>query len=110
MLTPSGNCSRWQTKIVPVQDYLRSRWTMASVRAARVHATKMAAQEQLSHQFSGEPSLTDRISATSALHLDRAGENVAMAANPDQAHEALMARRPIATTCSARNSTSRELA
>jgi len=61
------------------------------VRAARVHATKMAAQEQLSHQFTGEPSLTDRISATSALHLDRAGENVAMAANPVQAHEALMA-------------------
>jgi len=62
--------------------------------AARVHAAKMAAQQQLSHQFSGEPSLTDRISATSALHLDRAGENVAMAANPDQAHAALMASPP----------------
>jgi len=64
------------------------------VRAARVHASRMAAQDQLSHQFSGEPSLTDRISATSALHLDRAGENVAFAANADQAHVALMASPP----------------
>jgi uncharacterized protein YkwD len=64
------------------------------VRAARVHATKMAAQQQLSHQFSGEPSLTDRISAASTLHLDRAGENVAMAGSADQAHEALMASPP----------------
>jgi hypothetical protein len=64
------------------------------VRAARIHATKMAAQEQLSHQFSGEPSLTDRISATSPLHLERAGENVASAFNAGQAHEALMASPP----------------
>jgi len=64
------------------------------VRAGRVHASKMATQEQLSHQFSGEPSLTDRISATSALHLARAGENVASAFNPGQAHEALMAWPP----------------
>ncbi len=64
------------------------------VRAARAHAVKMAAQEQLSHQFSGEPSLTDRISANSKLHLDREGENVASAPDPEDAHRALMASPP----------------
>ena len=61
------------------------------VRAARQHATQMAALDQLSHQFSGEPSLTQRISAVSNLHLDREGENVAMAPDATGAHHALMA-------------------
>lgn len=64
------------------------------VRAARAHAAEMAAQNQLSHQFSGEPSLTDRIAAVSSLHLERAGENVATAPTVDQAHNALMASPP----------------
>src|SRR5579863_6433009 len=64
------------------------------VRAARAHAAEMAAQNQLSHQFSGEPSLPQRLAATSALRLDREGENVAMAPNPDQAHQALMSSPP----------------
>ena len=64
------------------------------VRAARAHAAKMAAQEQLSHQFSGEAALSDRISANSTLHLDREGENVASAPNPEDAHRALMASPP----------------
>jgi uncharacterized protein YkwD len=60
------------------------------VRAARVHAAKMASQHQLSHQFSGEPSLTERISASATLHLSRAGENVAMATTPEDAHDNLL--------------------
>lgn len=64
------------------------------VRAARAHATQMAALGQLSHQFSGEPSLTERISANTTLHLEHAGENVASAADADGAHEALMASPP----------------
>src|SRR5258708_962620 len=64
------------------------------VRAARAHAVEMAAQNQLSHQFSGEPSLPQRLSASSSLHLEREGENVAMAPNPDQAHQALMSSPP----------------
>ena len=64
------------------------------VRAARAHAAEMASQNQLSHQFSGEPSLSQRIAATSSLHLNRAGENVAMAATTDNAHEALMSSPP----------------
>jgi uncharacterized protein YkwD len=64
------------------------------LRAARAHAAEMATQNQLSHRFSGEPSLTERISASSALHLSRAGENVAVAATADDAHRALMASAP----------------
>jgi uncharacterized protein YkwD len=64
------------------------------VRAARAHAAEMASERQLSHQFSGEPGLNQRIAAASKVHLDRAGENVAVAATPDQAHTALMASPP----------------
>jgi len=64
------------------------------VRAARAHAAEMASQNQLSHQFSGEPSLPQRLAASSTLRLEREGENVAMAANPDQAHQALMSSPP----------------
>ena len=64
------------------------------VRAARAHAAEMAAQNQLSHQFSGEPSLPQRLAANSPLHLEREGENVAVAPNPDQAHQALMSSPP----------------
>jgi uncharacterized protein YkwD len=64
------------------------------VRAARAHAAEMASQNQLSHQFSGERSLPQRLAASSPLHLEREGENVAMAANPDQAHQALMSSPP----------------
>jgi uncharacterized protein YkwD len=64
------------------------------VRAARAHAAEMASQNQLSHQFSGEPSLPQRLAASSTLRLEREGENVAMAANPDQAHQGLMSSPP----------------
>lgn len=64
------------------------------VRAARAHAAAMAAQKHISHQFSGEPSPSDRIAALSTLHLERTGENVAVAPNVEEAHEALMESRP----------------
>ena len=64
------------------------------VRAARAHAAEMAVQKSISHQFPGEPSLIDRIAAVSDLHLERVGENVAVASNADDAHEALMASPP----------------
>jgi len=64
------------------------------VRAARAHAAQMAAQKQLSHQFSGEPALPQRISANSTLHLQRAGENVAVATTAEDAHQALMSSPP----------------
>jgi uncharacterized protein YkwD len=64
------------------------------VRAARAHAAEMASQNQLSHQFSGEPSLPQRLAASSTLRLEREGENVAVASNPDDAHQALMSSPP----------------
>jgi uncharacterized protein YkwD len=64
------------------------------VQAARAHAVEMASKNQISHQFSGEPPLAQRISANSALHLDREGENVAVATTADDAHRALMASPP----------------
>jgi uncharacterized protein YkwD len=64
------------------------------VKAARAHAAEMASRKELSHQLSGEPSLMQRISANSALHLDREGENVALATTADDAHQALMASPP----------------
>ncbi len=62
--------------------------------AARGHAVEMAAQQQLSHQFAGEPSLTQRLAANCTLHLDQAGENVAYAGNADQAQQSLMHSPP----------------
>lgn len=62
--------------------------------AARTHADAMAAKEQISHQFSGEPSLTQRLAADSTLHLDHAGENVAVSETVDQAQRALMNSPP----------------
>ena len=68
-----ANQARAQAGIAPLQmdDGL--------IQAARAHAAGMAAQQQLSHQFAGEPSLAQRLAANSALHLDQAGENVAYA-------------------------------
>lgn len=64
------------------------------IQAARVHAQAMAEQQQLSHQFEGEPSLPRRLSAASPLHLDHAGENVALNRSADGAHQSLMHSPP----------------
>jgi uncharacterized protein YkwD len=64
------------------------------VEAARTHAAKMASENRLAHQFSGEPSPTERISATSTLHLARTAENVALATTAEDAHHALMSSPP----------------
>ena len=70
--------------------------------AARVHARRMVESERLDHQFSGEPSLLERVAQVSALtgplntslKIDRAGENVAYAPCAPDAHEALMRSPP----------------
>jgi uncharacterized protein YkwD len=64
------------------------------IQAAREHAAAMAAQQHLSHQFSGEASVQQRLTAATSLHIDRAGENVAYAATVDQAHDNLMHSPP----------------
>jgi uncharacterized protein YkwD len=62
--------------------------------AAREHAAAMAAQQKLSHQLAGEPSLVHRLAANSKTHLDQTGENVALAASVDQAQDSLMHSPP----------------
>lgn len=62
--------------------------------AARAHADSMAHAHQLSHQLQGEPSLTSRLAATTALHMDRAGENVAYDSSVADAHQRLMMSPP----------------
>src|SRR5580700_6234026 len=59
-------------------------------RAARAHAVQMAGQQQLSHQFTGEPAFELRLADNCTLHLDQAGENVAYAGGVDQVQQGLM--------------------
>jgi len=83
-----ANQARAQAGVAPLQ------LNQALSQAAGAHAAEMAAQQQLSHQFSGEPSLWQRLTANASLRLDRAGENVAFAPTVEQAHEALMHSAP----------------
>ena len=68
-------------------------WNEQAADAARVHAKLMAAKEALSHQFSGEPALRERLGAT-GLRFDSAAENVADASSAEESHEALMNSPP----------------
>jgi uncharacterized protein YkwD len=83
-----ANQARAQVGLVPLQadEGLKN--------AARTHASEMAAQRQLSHQFAGETALPERLAKDSDLHLDRAGENVAYAGSAEQAQDTLMHSPP----------------
>jgi len=59
-------------------------------RAARKHSGLMAAQNQLSHELPGEPSLPQRLAAMSTLRLSAEGENVGFAASAAQVHQGFM--------------------
>jgi hypothetical protein len=83
-----ANDARAQAGLAPLQA------DAGLTEAARAHAQLMAEQGRLSHQFSGEPSLLQRITAESDLHMDRSGENVAYAANVQQAQDTLMHSPP----------------
>lgn len=63
-------------------------------RAARAHAEVMFAARQLSHQFDGEPSLTQRVAAATSTKLDQEGENVALDFDAARGHEHLMQSPP----------------
>jgi uncharacterized protein YkwD len=62
--------------------------------AARTHAQAMLDARQLSHQFEGEPSLPQRLAATTDLQLDQEGENVALDYDPEHGHQHLMLSPP----------------
>ncbi len=63
-------------------------------RAARLHAERMVAERQLSHRFEGEPSLPQRLAATTRTQLDQEGENVAFDFDAAQGHQHLMQSPP----------------
>jgi len=58
--------------------------------AAREHAVVMAQRRELSHQFPGEPELSQRLAANCSLYLVEEAENVASAESADRAHDGLM--------------------
>jgi uncharacterized protein YkwD len=62
--------------------------------AARIHAQAMFDQRQLSHQFTGEPSLPQRLAAATKLQLDQEGENVALDYDAPGAEQHLMQSPP----------------
>jgi uncharacterized protein YkwD len=59
------------------------------VQAARAHTQEMAARNNLSHQFSGEPDLRHRI-AQSKLRIKRVAENVGYGSNIELTHRGFM--------------------
>jgi uncharacterized protein YkwD len=83
-----ANRSRQQAGAPPLQ------MDSGLTRAARVHAQAMLQARELSHQFNGEPSLPQRLAATTALQLDQEGENVALDIDPAQAEQHLMLSPP----------------
>jgi uncharacterized protein YkwD len=62
--------------------------------AAVIHAQAMVDARELSHQFSGEPSLPQRLADATSLQLDQEGENVALDYDADHGHEHLMHSPP----------------
>jgi uncharacterized protein YkwD len=82
-----ANQARKDAGVEPLQ------WNEQAAEAARAHARLLAQNQALSHQFSGEPALRERLGAT-GLRFDAAAENVADAESADEAHEALMNSPP----------------
>ncbi len=64
-------------------------WDYVLAEVARDHLIKMVQHKQLSHQFPGEPPLSDRIAATS-LRFNSASESVAAPSTVESAHQGLM--------------------
>jgi uncharacterized protein YkwD len=64
-------------------------WNDRLAQAALAHSRLLAENQDLSHQFPGEPPLQERVGATS-LRFNSVAENVAEAPEVDVAHKALM--------------------
>ncbi|HEV7552997.1 MAG TPA: CAP domain-containing protein [Candidatus Angelobacter sp.] len=64
-------------------------WNDRLAEAALAHSRLLAENRDLSHQFSGEPILQERVGAT-RLRFNSVAENVAAAPDVDTAHTALM--------------------
>ena len=88
LLLELANQARTQANIPPL--VLDSGLT----HAARTHAEAMLAARQLSHQFDGEPSLSQRLAAATRIQLDQEGENVALDFDAANGHQHLMQSPP----------------
>src|ERR1051326_8162633 len=64
-------------------------WNELAAEAARRHAALLAENATLSHQFTGEPSLAERLGAA-GVRFTRAGENIARTEHIEDIHPALM--------------------
>jgi len=64
-------------------------WNERVADAARVHAAALSQNKELSHQFTGEPSLTERLGAA-GIRFTRAAENVAKTEYVEDVHLSLM--------------------
>lgn len=82
-LVQLANQARAQAGTGPLQ------WDAALASAARQHCLLMVQEGALSHQFAGEPDLSVRAQATGA-HFSLIEENVAVAPNPAEIHDAWM--------------------
>src|SRR5580700_4733657 len=67
----------------------RLAWDPALAAAALYHCRRMAAEGQISHQYNGEPDLSER-AAQSGAHFSMIEENVAYGPSPDSIHEQWM--------------------
>jgi uncharacterized protein YkwD len=77
------NKERAAQGIAPLQ------WDEALAAAARLHAQRMAQQNQLSHQLPGEPAVQDRATQAGA-RFSLIAENIAVAPTPNVIHTAWM--------------------
>src|SRR3954469_10938069 len=82
-----ANQARKDAGVEPLQ------WNKQAAEAAREHAKLLAQNQALSHQFSGEPDLRERLGVV-GLRFDAAAENVADAESAEEAHDALMNSPP----------------
>jgi uncharacterized protein YkwD len=80
LLFSRANQERVQRGLQPLQ------WDDALYRAAQYHAQQMAQRAAISHQFSGEPDLTQR-AATAGAHFNVVAENVAVVGEIGSAHD-----------------------
>jgi len=69
------------------------KWDDHLAEAARAHAKLLASHAELSHQFSGEPDLGQRVGAT-GLRFNSSAENVAYAPEVERLHQGLMHSPP----------------
>jgi len=68
-------------------------WDSHLAESARRHTQKLVDHQDLSHQFSGEPPLSERVGAT-GLRFNSVAENVGMAATIDEIHKGFMDSPP----------------